>query len=768
MEERILKFTHKSRSRIAPICPCGQSNKNNPHFAPYDDCEGQYGYCHRCDKLYKPDSTAAVHYICTPPIKAVQQFIPEQGWNWIFPDILIDPLPENPRKIEGQYTITFFFRDLAGKLTASKRMVYNFPAFKRVHDKHPFFPYMRDSGYYRSLFYEYDLTKYPKAKVILVESEKTAALLRFKFQAYLDEFIYLATGGSNGLTDDKISVFRGRTVLIVYDCDNGQKQEDSTIKGPKGREAAQAAYLKLTPVASPIVIDIDPSRDDGFDLGDCYKEIDIEYIRALEKLDATQTKIPQALVDALRNFNKQGEYLTAEKLEEIGTQFNIDGDKILSIYYVIREQYSAETGLNKAPLIPRIEHWLSEHYHFQRNSITQQIFYKKRGEASWREGKISNLWREIHHDIRSIGKGKRGDLTIAKSDIETILDSDFVAEHNPFRDYFESLPPWDGKDHITALGNHILTDDQDFWLQQFKKCLVRMIACTIDNVVNRIVMTLVQETQESGKSTWIRFLCPPALREYYKETPMTHDKDTEIALTENFIWNLEELADLNKKQVADMKAVVSRESVKQRRSYGRNEKAMRRIVNFWGSTNKTEFLADTQNTRWLCFTVISVNQDYNNTATGVKTVDIDKVWAQAWHLYKTNFKYNLDHTERERRDRANQNYESMPEEKQLILRFFRPGTATNPLAKFLANYDIKEHLNQNTSAKTRINEMNIGRSMKQLGFRPEVRKIQGKTSRGYWVIVSSQPIEYDKDTMLNPQLFPVNGLHDDAEVELPF
>ena len=137
-----------------------------------------------------------------------------------------------------------------------------------------------------------------------------------------------------------------------------------------------------------------------------------------------------------------------------------------------------------------------------------------------------------------------------------------------------------------------------------------MIACTYGGTENRIVMTLVQQRQETGKSNLIAFLCPPELREYYKEDPLNaNSKDAEIALIANFIWNLDELAQLNKKEISELKGILSRRVIKQRRAYARDEENSRRIVNFWGSTNKEEFLTDSENTRWLCFRVTNINHD---------------------------------------------------------------------------------------------------------------------------------------------------------------
>lgn len=764
MQEKELKFSHKPRLKESTHCPCGEPQKRkNPQFAPFDGFNGEFGYCHQCKKTFMPENTKDTNYVFIPPVKVAQKFVEEPIWNWILQDVMIDPKPDDPLKIDGRANITFYYRNIKGKIATAKKMVYNFPSFKREHSIHPVSIYTRDSGYYLCLFYEHDLDLFPAAKVILVESEKTAALLRYKFKNYLHEFIYLAVSGSNGLTDEKIEVLRDRDVLICYDCDNGTPQPDGSIKSPKGREAAQSAYVKLAPISRATVIDIDPSKDDGTDLGDIVKTIDIEYIRNLHQLEADTTKIPEGLTNELRSMNRAGEEMTPETIERLGQEYNINGDKITEMYKTTKKVYQKEAGLDDAPPIKRIECWLTDHYDFRRNSINSKLFYRAKGNSKFIECENADVWRGVHYDIKAVNKNGK-DSWISEKILNMILLSQYVDKWNPIEEYFKALPQWDGVDHIRALGNHIQTDDQEFWLEQFKKSLIRMIACGLGKYVNRIVMTLVQEAQESGKSSFIRFLSPPDLEPYFKESPMDHDKDSEIALTENFIWNLEELADLNKKQVADMKAIVSMDIVKRRRSYGHNEVSMRRIVNFWGSTNKTEFLVDTQNTRWLCFNVISVNHDYHNKVTGVQNIDINKVWAQAYHLYKTGFEYTLSAIDREKRDRNNRSFESMPEEKQMILRYLKPAKKDEPGSTFMVTFEIKEFLHQNTSAKTRVNENNITRSLKQLGFEQVVKKIQGKAARGYWVFTQLKPIEYDRDTFREPELFPGT----DGEIELPF
>lgn len=429
------------------------------------------------------------------------------------------------------------------------------------------------------------------------------------------------------------------------------------------------------------------------------------------------------------------------------------------------EETDGEQKARPLSRIEKIETWLRTHYEFRRNVISDTLSSMNKAEGTWRPCKEADIWRHIQHDLRFIGAGK-----IPMSDINNILDSNFVPEFNPFREYFGSLPKWDGADHITALANHVTTDDQEFWVSQFKKALVRSLWCTLDNVVNRIVMVLIQETQESGKSSFIRFLCPPDLMDYYKEEPMNHDKDGEIALAENFLWNLEELDELNKKQISDMKAIISRQSIKQRRAYDRREKHMPRIVNFWGSTNKTEFLTDTQNTRWLCFNVLAISHDYNNTETGVKKINIHQVWAQAYQLYNEKFNPTLSKDERITRDNRNQNFETMTPEKQIILRFFRPGSFSTPGCKFMGTVEIHNHILQNTHARLQINELNIGRALKQLGYTSDTKRLGGKRMRGYWVMPLSAAIEYDNEGQLPIPIEPSEPqpTKDLTEEDIPF
>lgn len=292
--------SHNSGSHYVPCPECSKDRKKKSAKSlllnfntGYMECFHQECFKGFAQNYIRKDGKNTEIKAYTPPPKLAQQFFPEEPgmFSWVFADATIYPVPEDPRNPTDPSTVTWYYRNIKGQLTGAKRMQYHFGAeMKRVKDAPPLHVGTRDAGYYPCLFYEHNLTLHPSATVILVESEKTAALLTHKFKPFLNEFIYLAVGGAKGLTDDKMQVLRGRNVWIAYDCDNGTPQADGTIKDAKGREGAKDAYEKLSNISNPRVIDIAPEKDDGTDLGDVYRTISIQDIRDYGKIVPDEIK----------------------------------------------------------------------------------------------------------------------------------------------------------------------------------------------------------------------------------------------------------------------------------------------------------------------------------------------------------------------------------------------------------------------------------------------------------------------------------------------
>jgi hypothetical protein len=283
---------------------------------------------------------------------------------------------------------------------------------------------------------------------------------------------------------------------------------------------------------------------------------------------------------------------------------------------------------------------------------------------------------------------------ITKSDVDSILNSNFVEEFNPMHDYFNSLPEHKAgdRDFIKEYASYFKCTDpneQHFWEEMFKKHLVRSLHCLLSGIENRYCVVLLGP-QEDGKSTFIRNLCPD--EDYYTQKDMFSSgniKDSEIAQFENFFWQFEEIDALTNAQLNKLKAYISTPHDKVRDLYGRKAKLRIRIVTYWGTGNKDNILTDeTGNSRFLVFRGRISSHDYNNRRTGVCTVPLERLWAQVFSLYKTaDFEYELTKEEKEFRDRANKRYEVTNDTVSSVLDYFEPGPifwSVTKIARYLA------------------------------------------------------------------------------------
>jgi hypothetical protein len=372
--------------------------------------------------------------------------------------------------------------------------------------------------------------------------------------------------------------------------------------------------------------------------------------------------------------------------------------------------------------IQKIEQFINEHFEIRCNSVNYIIEYRPiNSKESYKQLNENNLWRFLESN----------GLKININTLLTILNSDFVEKYDPFVHYFENLQkyePLTENDHIDKLCSYINTTDNERFKVQFRKMLVRCIACAIDpKVFNKQVFVFMGEKQNTGKSTLCRWLCPPELAEYISEY-VNHDKDGFIALTTNFIINLDELSNLTRQEQNQFKSFVSMERVNMRPPYGRKAVMMIRRANFIGSTNNDEFLIDeTGNVRWICFELESINFEYKND------IDINRVWSQAYYLYKNGFHYQLTKDELAANEKVNSIFLISTFEAGLISDHFLPGTKEN--GQFYTPSQILIYLN-NISLGQKCNIKSIGKALKILGHKKQSKYCQIKkyTEKGYFLI----------------------------------
>lgn len=414
--------------------------------------------------------------------------------------------------------------------------------------------------------------------------------------------------------------------------------------------------------------------------------------------------------------NQAGRVLGDADVMMMCNEHLISLDQVKGIFSDVFKKHADEFDLDNKAEIYRLKLFLSKKYDIKKNIVLDRIEFKRKSEEKFRFIDLHT----INVDLMDAG------FKFAPEKTRTIILSDFVKKYDPFVEYFESLPEWkEGEeDHIQKLAAYIKTDDQEFWETQFKKALIRSVRCALDHQENRIVMALVQEKQYTGKSTFIRWLCPMD-EQYFSDTLPEPGKDAEIALTEKFMWSLDELDELPKHDMNRIKSMISRASVNQRRAYAEFATSAPRRVSFWASTNKTEFLTDTSNTRWLCFSVESIDFEYK------KNCDINRVWAQAYALYNLGHSGLLTKEETERREKKNNEHAAGSHEMELILKRFK--VCSKDEGVYMSVAEIQIELEKNSGRSLALNRRNVGIAMTRLGFVFSRKKIHGNVFRGYHV-----------------------------------
>ena len=321
--------------------------------------------------------------------------------------------------------------------------------------------------------------------------------------------------------------------------------------------------------------------------------------------------------------------------------------------------------------LEEIEEWLHGHIELRRNVITM------RKEFRWKEtgGEWLNFDDAAYNDVwRRLEKIK----PTKDEHLRKTVDSGFVSDFNPFADYLDALPPWDGDDYIRGLALSVtVAGGADEWMrfaECLRKWLVAMVAGWLHpEAVNHEVLVFIGR-QGIYKTTWMNALLPPPLRTYFATQAGVGDnpKDAELALTQFGLICCEELDTMTTREMNKMKRAVTLSYVNVRPPFGRYTVHRKHIASFCGTGNNEKFLNDPTGTRrWLAFKVENI------TPPGVLPFEYEGIYAQAYWLYRNGFEYWFSGEEAQRIDLDNSRFRVANLERQAVHQFYRKPTGAD-------------------------------------------------------------------------------------------
>ena len=278
-----------------------------------------------------------------------------------------------------------------------------------------------------------------------------------------------------------------------------------------------------------------------------------------------------------------------------------------------------------------VESFLHENYLFRRNLLNGKVEFITKSAADDVRADNDAAWRTLTDAaLKSIIiRAKREDVCEGanpKGDIQDLLQSEEVRAYDPVSDYLLSLPKWDGQGHVAKLFSRLpgLSSEMQGYLTIWLRSAVAhwMQMDTLHG--NECVPTLIGP-QGCGKTTFLRRLLPPHLRQYYLDHLNLSNKfDKEMALTNNLLVNLDELEAIRPSQHSALKQTLSKNKVNGRPIYGASQEDRVRYASFVATTNNPHPLTDaTGSRRYICLT-IPEGQFIDNTGD----IDYDQLYAQ--------------------------------------------------------------------------------------------------------------------------------------------
>ena len=144
-----------------------------------------------------------------------------------------------------------------------------------------------------------------------------------------------------------------------------------------------------------------------------------------------------------------------------------------------------------------IKAFLSDHVYLRYNTVKHRVEVRLPPEDPFCCNSelaqfVSDRWQPMNDRLKNtLLTALQAISDTRKTDLETVLDSGFVQEFQPFRYYLNRLPPWDGQDYILSLSATVSVkggiERQLFFAQILKRWLVGMVASWLDEeTVNQI------------------------------------------------------------------------------------------------------------------------------------------------------------------------------------------------------------------------------------------------------------------------------------------
>jgi predicted P-loop ATPase len=362
-----------------------------------------------------------------------------------------------------------------------------------------------------------------------------------------------------------------------------------------------------------------------------------------------------------------------------------------------------------------VEEFLCANYLFRRNVLNGKIEF-----ATLKDGNQTSDYRTLTQEALNsiILRAKRQEIAEGnpKTDIVEHIHSEEVLTFNPIEEFLNSLPAWDGQNHVAELFSRLpgVSSEQLSFLSVWLRSTVAHWLKMDTLHGNECVPTLIG-SQGCGKTTFLRRMLPQHLRQYYLDHLNLSNKfDKEMALTNNLLVNLDELDAIRPSQHAALKQTLSKSKVNGRPIFGCAQEDRLRFASFVATTNNPHPLTDaTGSRRYICIQ-IPQGQYIDN----VGEINYEQLYAQVlYELREQKAPYWFNNEEVARIQELNIEFAEKKDLADMISVCFRkPKEGDN--AKAISGRQMLEMI-QSEYPSLKIDHsarIHLGHAMKELGY----------------------------------------------------
>ncbi len=324
-----------------------------------------------------------------------------------------------------------------------------------------------------------------------------------------------------------------------------------------------------------------------------------------------------------------------ERRERAGEEFAEDDDEDDWKKKLVRQKKSTqlENSLFNIKLIMQNDPYM-------KNIVFNQLAdgMEIKGEVPWQHP--AKFWRDADDaQLICYVDDHYGTFSARTYDIAVTKAVDDRSYH-PIKDYFASLPPWDGVPRVdTLLIDYLGAEDNAYIRAVSRKTLCAAYRRVYEPGVKFDYMPVLNGAQGIGKSTFIANLGMEWFSDSLNLSDM-NDKTAAEKLQGYWIIEIGELAGMKKADLDKVKAFISRVDDKYRASFGRRVTPHPRQCVFFGTTNSENgYLRDITGNRR--FWNVKATGDGKYKPWQMTPEIVQQIWAEAAILAKAGEKLYL-------------------------------------------------------------------------------------------------------------------------------